>query len=501
MTKDRLSQHGDFDRSVEASVYTKLLTEFTESALWADEVREWNAGDFGEIADGFDFSQLCQRTDGSLYGIAGGKQCRIGTPTTARDKPVRAGARGAGADPSRQINKRFLREVTTQKLQQYLDERKLYGYQRKVIEAELKRREQGGDQKIVLKPAPGESTQVQALINKKLTSETPYGLDKDLGVMVNKKLLAQDTAILQRILRERSLNPNQRAKVEEEVAGRGESPASAQAPPKREALGQKGSTKIEGVPGYDAAAVYNRPDNEKLGEGAMGAAYRTKGPPPGVVKEGAIGEQEAAAWQRLQGSGRVPEFHGAVVSTDMKPVEGGLGGHVYEAKGFLGMGEAQGKPAAQLYLDRENQQKLVDEYVRTRRDIHLRGVAHNDMHGGNFFFDTNTGKGQLVDFGLAQVSYKAALVEAISTFEGDWQAETFLTRRGGVLGAPGATTPLDRLEKGIDRAERILQRRGINPEAVHRAGIRTPQAEIDQILGPMTEDQAKATIEYLYDGI
>jgi hypothetical protein len=496
----KMSQHGGFDSAIEKLVRDELSVEFSEDSSWADEVGEWNVGDFGEVMDGLDFA-ACQRPDGSVYGIAGGFQCRKGTPTAVREKPVRAGARGAGADPSRQINKRFLREVTTQKLQQYLNERKLYGYQRKVIEAELKRREQGGDQKIVLKSAPGESTQVRALINKKLTSETPYGLDKDLGVMVNKKLLAQDTAILQRILRERSLNPNQRARVEEEVAGRGESPASAQAPPKRGALGQKGSTKIEGVPGYDAAAVYKRPDNEKLGEGAMGAAYRTKGPPPGVVKEGAIGEQEAAAWQRLQGSGRVPEFHGAVVSTKMKVVEGGLGGHVREGRGFLGMGEAQGKPAAQLYLDRENQQKLVDEYVRTRRDIHLRGVAHNDMHGGNFFFDMKTGKGQLVDFGLAQVSYKAALVEAISTFEGDWQAETFLTRRGGVLGAPGATTPLDRLEKGIERAERLLQRRGINPVAIHRAGIRTPQDKIDQILGPMTEDQAKATIEYLYDGV
>jgi hypothetical protein len=494
----KMSQHGGFDPTFEKLVRDELSVEFSEKSPRADEIGEWTADDFGEVMDGFDFSQLCQRTDGSLYGIAGGKQCRIGTPTTERgDKPVRAGARGAGADPSRQINKRFLREVTTQKLQQYLNERKLYGYQRRVIEAELKRREGAGNATVALKALQARLDNV----GKKPAEKTPYGLDKDLGVMVNKKLLAQDTAILQRILQERSLNPNQRARVEEEVAGRGESPASAQAPPKRGALEQKGSTKIEGVPGYDAASVYNRPDNEKLGEGAMGAAYRTKGPPPGVIKEGAIGEQEAAAWQRLQGSGRVPEFHGAVVSTDMKSVEGGLGGHVREAKGFLGMGEAQGKPAAQLYLDRENQQKLVDEYVRTRRDIHLRGVAHNDMHGGNFFFDTNTGKGQLVDFGLAQVSYKAALVEAISTFEGDWQAETFLTRRGGVLGAPGATTPLDRLEKGIDRAERILQRRGINPEAIHRAGIRTPQDKIDQILGPMTEDQAKATIEYLYDGV
>jgi hypothetical protein len=493
----KMSQHGGFDPVFEKLVRDELSVEFSEDSSWADEVGEWNVGDFGEVMDGFDFSQLCQRTDGSLYGIAGGKQCRIGTPTTARDKPVRAGARGAGADPSRQINKRFLREVTTQKLQQYLNERKLYGYQRKVIEAELKRREGAGNATAALKALQARLDNV----GKKPPEKTPYGLDKDAQIIVNKKMLGQDTAILQRILQERSLNPKQRAKIEEEVAGRGESPASAQAPPKREALKQKGSTKIEGVPGYDAASVYNRPDNEKLGEGAMGAAYRTKGPPPGVIKEGAIGEQEAAAWQRLQGSGRVPEFHGAVVSTDMKSVEGGLGGHVREAKGFLGMGEAQGKPAAQLYLDRENQQKLVDEYVRTRRDIHLRGVAHNDMHGGNFFFDTNTGKGQLVDFGLAQVSYKAALVEAISTFEGDWQAETFLTRRGGVLGAPGTTTPLDRLEKGIDRAERILQRRGISPEAIHRAGIRTPQAEIDQILGPMTEDQAKATIEYLYDGV
>jgi hypothetical protein len=562
--KNRMSQHSSFDSDTEKLVREELLAEFSEE---------------------FDFA-ACQRPDGSVYGIAGGFQCRKGTPISYRPgekhrdvmkKAQQAGlkvrsileendrlrqekglkvVRGAdavqslarrlnermgqpadvkgvktpeqaaraiqaeGADPSvmrrkileeekriarmraandryyareqarkeakaaepelekpsQQINKKFLQERSTQKLQAYLDNRQLYPYQRKAIEAELKRREQAG---LGVDPARAEKQPAPK------TSEKPYGLDKDVGVMVNKKLLGQDTAVLQQILRERSLNPKQRAKIEEEVVGRGQAADSAQAPVRRKAPSEEGITRIEGVKGYDPVSVYNRPGNVKLGEGAMGAAYRTEGPPPGVVKEGAIGEQEAAALRRLKGTGRAPEFHGAVVSSQMKEVGYGLGGHVREGRGYLGMSEAKGMPAVKLGPSSE----LMNEYVRTRRDIHLRGVAHNDMHGGNFFFDQKTGRGQLVDFGLAQISYKAALVEAINTTNGDFQAERMVSRN-----RHEPSEALFRLRQNTPRVERVLQRRGVDVEALHAMGIRNKPERLDRALKTITEDQAKAMV-------
>jgi hypothetical protein len=570
--KNRMSQHSSFDSDTEKLVREELLAEFSEE---------------------FDFA-ACQRPDGSVYGIAGGFQCRKGTPISYRPgekhrdvmkKAQQAGlkvrsileendrlrqekglkvVRGAdavqslarrlnermgqpadvkgvktpeqaaqaiqaeGADPSvmrrkileeekriarmraandryyareqarkeakaaepelekpsQQINKKFLQERSTQKLQAYLDNRQLYPYQRKAIEAELKRREQAG---LGVDPARAEKQPAPK------TSEKPYGLDKDVGVMVNKKLLRQDTAVLQQILRERSLNPKQRAKIEEEVVGRGQAADSAQAPVRRKAPSEEGITRIEGVKGYDPVSVYNRPGNVKLGEGAMGAAYRTEGPPPGVVKEGAIGEQEAAALRRLKGTGRAPEFHGAVVSSQMKEVGYGLGGHVREGRGYLGMSEAKGMPAVKLGPSYD----LMDEYIKTRRDIHRRGVAHNDMHGGNFFFDEKTGRGQLVDFGLAQVSYKAALVEALNTTQGDFQAERMISRNR----SQGQPDSLYRLRQNIPQIERALQQRGVDVEVIHDMGIRNKQSRLDRALKSVTEAEANALIRALYDGV
>ena len=71
MTK--LSQHGSFDDSLEASVREQLLEEFSE----------WSIDDFGEVMDGFDFA-ACQRPDGSVYGIAAGANCRKGSPISVR---------------------------------------------------------------------------------------------------------------------------------------------------------------------------------------------------------------------------------------------------------------------------------------------------------------------------------------------------------------------------------------------------------------------------------
>lgn len=477
--------------------------------------------------------------------------------------------------PSQQINKKFLRERTTQKLQAYLDNRKLFPYQRKKIEEELARRAQAGKGVEVLRPAQpnlrdrvkarkaaiddvnrqieqvrkrrqepayqqtankqfldgvekhlirrrmdliagmspsragagaGSSTEVRALIRKPTTTgPKPYGLDKDLGVMVNKKLLGQDVAVLQRILRERSLNPRQRAKIEEEVAGRGETPASAQRAMGRRgavAMAKKGGMDVtQVVKGYDPIEVYNNPNNKLLAKGAFGAAYRTDGPPPGVIKQGKIGEHEVEAWQRLQGTGRVPEIHGAAVSRNMKEVGAGYGGHVREANGYLGLGVAKGRTVTSMVLaDLTERRAVVDEYIRARRDIHLAGVAHNDMHGSNVFYDRRTGKMQVIDFGLAQPSHKAALIEALNTNKGDWQSERFL-RSYRPPTANRQPESLTRFETNQNRTLAALRRRGIDTQRLTGMGIRNRTEHIDMVLKGMSEAEAKGFLKALYEGV
>lgn len=613
MTK--LSQHGSFDDSLEASVREQLLTEFNEQTSWADRCSEWTAEDFGEIPDGFDFA-ACQRPDGSVYPIASGKQCRRGVPISVSpgDEYANIVAKGLAAGlkvrsifedydrlraekrvkdargetlvrslarrlneridrkqqpaieqvakktasrqksailqkvkdlanaqrssenkPSQRIDKRFLQRETTQKLQQYLNDRRLYPYQRKAIQKELKRREgitteskktlsrQEADvrrQMRDLVEAPGKfNARAYRKLGQRLnaikaqrkeenktpgpSSTKPYGLDKDAQIIVNKKLLGQDTSILQRILQERSLNPKQRAKIEEEVGARGETPAQAKRLNKREVATAgkegKGWNFIKGAEGYDPIQAFARQDNERLAEGAMGEAFRTKGPPPGVVKKGQIGEFETEAWQKLQKTGRVPEFHGAAVSPNLNQVERGLGGHVRESKGFLGIGEAKGKPVSALGLIKPAERRaVIDEYIRTRKDIHLAGVAHNDMHGGNVFYDRSTGKMQAIDFGLAQVSYKAALLEALSTRGGDWQADGFISRWKPSGDEPPAYNQFLRNQRALLR---VLDNQGYDSDWIIQYGIRTKPEKIDELFDGMSEADALTYLKVLYKNV
>ena len=499
---------------------------------------------------------------------------------------ARAAQPAAAEKPSMQINKRFLKKETTQKLQEYLANRKLYAYQKKAIADELKRREQGGkgaepkarnlgdakarkaavddvnkqieairrrrnepayqkpDQKAFLDSlekglvrrrmdieagvAPAKAGAKEAgtaVLMKRAAQPGSAGREarRELGQklreknaklaaqpeiasakprQVNQKFLAQPTDKLQAVLRRGDLGAAQRRKIEEELGGRGVTPAKpvkVTAGMTTDAAVKAGWKLDRAVKDYDPIAVYSQSGNRLLAKGAFGAAYRTDGPPPGVVKQGKIGQHEAEVWQKLQGTGRVPEFHGAVVSPNMKTVGSGYGGHVKEGQGYLGIGEAKGIPVGQ-YNPRSaaEKNKVLDEYIRTRRDIHKAGVAHNDMHGNNVFYDKETGKMQAIDFGLAQPSYKAALMEAFGTNQGDWQSERFIGR----YKATGGEAPAYyRFRRNQERVNRMLEEQDIDTNHMRGMGIRNKPEHIDRVLNGMSEQEAKRYVDALYDGV
>ena len=491
-------------------------------------------------------------------------------PEAPKARKVAKPAKAAQEKPSMQINKRFLQKETTQKLEQYLKDRKLYAYQRKVIEAELAKRA-GGAQSLKaraveakkpggvdLRKAVGEAAAkrgereaaladinkqlaqikkrrmepyFQAPENKKFLDSVEKGLiRKRLDILdgkmpasagrkpatvksgegtvasakprqVNQKFLRQPDRVLQAALRRGDLNPAQRRKIEEELGGRGVTPAKAVKTPTRnfDAVKKAGWKVDQAVKGYDPLAAYGRPDNELLASGAFGAAYRTKGPPPGVIKQGKIGEHEAEVWQKLQGTGRVPEFHGAAVSPNMKIVGPGYGGHVREGNGYLGIGEAKGVPVGKLNpRSAAERNQILEEYIRTRRDIHLAGVAHNDMHANNVFYDRATGKMQAIDFGLAQPSYKAALMEALTTNQGDWQSERFIGRYKPTGGEAPAYYKFRRNQSSVLRA---MDDNGIDTQYIMSMGIRNKPEHIDRVLEGMSEAAARGYLKALYNGV
>ena len=120
------------------------------------------------------------------------------------------------------------------------------------------------------------------------------------------------------------------------------------------------------------------------------------------------------------------------------------------------------------------------------------------MHGNNVFYDKTTGKMQAIDFGLAQPSYKAALMEAFGTNQGDWQSERFI---GRYMATGGEAPSYYRFRRNQERVNRALEELDIDTNRMRGMGIRNKPEHIDRVLDGMSEQAAKAYLEMLYEGV
>ena len=229
----------------------------------------------------------------------------------------------------------------------------------------------------------------------------------------------------------------------------------------------------------EAKALRDRYEKSKkeLGAGSYGTVKETA--EGTVIKEGFIGKNEIAVQQKLADVDGVPKLKGHAYTSEPFADRGG------DRTGFVEMEKAKGQPVLRSVMnDRMDDKftpakatKLTDEYIRLRKEIHTRGVAHGDMHEGNTTWD---GKRMgVLDFGLSKPTYKDALNEALGTFgrleKGRWdmRSEMFLQdmRRDGA-----SSSRARRLESKIESIQK-------------KAG------------GTITEKRAKQLIEELYDGI
>jgi serine/threonine protein kinase len=281
--------------------------------------------------------------------------------------------------------------------------------------------------------------------------------------------------------------------------------------------------KVQGIKGYDAVKNFNAPGNKILGSGAQGEVKETDGHPPGVVKKGRIGQHEAEALKALKGTGVAPTLYGQAITGIPRRIDEGLGGHVNEASGYLGMSKVPGKSLSQTTglstqrpEDKQKLEEMANAFVSVRAAIHRKGVAHNDMHDGNFFYDPSNKRGHLVDFGLAQIGNRAALMEALglgfggrggvtSSFDpslgyaqkGDWQGDGIKGRLRTNLIQPAK---FDRYMENRKRVLTVMEQD--NPAAIKNyrdGGIRVDKPTLDK--SGLTEKQAKTYIEMLYEGI
>ena len=61
---------------------------------------------------------------------------------------------------------------------------------------------------------------------------------------------------------------------------------------------------------------------------------------------------------------------------------------------------------------------MIEQLWRTRADMHRAGIAHNDMHGDNIFWDEENETASVIDMGMGQNHPVAALMEALGGYTG-----------------------------------------------------------------------------------
>lgn len=223
-------------------------------------------------------------------------------------------------------------------------------------------------------------------------------------------------------------------------------------------------------------------DSKKvLGEGSYGEVRETASGT--VIKKGMIGPKEVEIQQKLSGVDGVPKIINVEYSS--KPFKDRNG----DRMGIIEMEKASGKSLMeqQFKLDHDlkgaTATKIGDQYIKLRKEIHLRGVAHGDMHEGNLTW--NGKKLGVLDFGLSKTGSKEAFKEAMGTKGNDIRAAGVLdglNRDGGKSGK--AQT---QFSKNLAKIEKKL-------------GIENPW-ELNGKIAKMSDKKAQSLLEELYDGV
>ncbi|QIN97051.1 serine/threonine kinase [Synechococcus phage S-H34] len=171
---------------------------------------------------------------------------------------------------------------------------------------------------------------------------------------------------------------------------------------------------------------------DELGSGAFGSVYLSEDG-ENVIKDGQIGRDEMMALDLLK---EVPGFprlinaeftsgfksistwsnDGITVDSEDQVMGGTFWNNSEAAMGRYAMSLADGMPVsdAQYGWDEVTQENATLNFWNLMAEMHKRGVSHNDMHGGNIFFNDEL-QPTILDLGLARVDSFTALMEALAS--------------------------------------------------------------------------------------
>ena len=220
-----------------------------------------------------------------------------------------------------------------------------------------------------------------------------------------------------------------------------------------------------------------------------------------VVKRGVITQAEIRVLKRLEDSPITPRLH--AVQTMEGPTGYGKG-----KRGFVVMDLAPGETLkAWIHgpeRSPEEMREVFSNMLRIRKTLHTTGVAHNDMHAGNIFWDSTAKRMTVVDFGESRIDPTAALIEALGTGRGlirfnkveapgDYQSRSTiqaLNRGRAQTGNP----EWKRFQANRRRVEALLKAEGAG-ELISRSIRSVPRNN------SLTKQRAAELIQMLYEGL
>lgn len=152
-------------------------------------------------------------------------------------------------------------------------------------------------------------------------------------------------------------------------------------------------------------------------------------------------------------------------------------------------------PGQTYYNSKENKGAKSEMLWEAMARLHNLGIAHNDLYGQNVIIDPSSGKARIIDFGLAQMSYKAALAEGLGTLSGT-NFQFVGEKNYGHSWTAKANLPY---------IEQLLMDKGLSNyeiSSVLEGGIRKGSKFYGKGgWGKLSEDDAKELVQALYAGI
>lgn len=382
----------------------------------------------------FNYNQACQRSDGSIYGIEDGKQCRRGTPITLEPNDnltiltEKAKRIGLSSDQIDSIKEKVKKELKVNTLRSK-ESLKLFAKKaNSLVKSKEKKEKEEANQKL--------STTVES--NRRRKIDEKFEQDLTTGFVVPKT---------------------------------------------------KGDYSLQEDLQGDKTLLSD--------SGNYGKVYQINSKPPRVIKEGKIGKHEAEAMAILEETGLVPSVYSVEYTGKKRSDSYGI---FTGAKGYLSMSKVEGKVLSDTGdLSSGEREEIQRKLFSAKKVINLKGISHNDLHGGNVIVKEDGTLGVL-DFGVSKIGYGYALIDAMGSLED----EAFKDLHRPVYGvfSPNSSVVSQMRENRI-KALSYLKKQGIdwkNDFDVPKTTRVSDQVISSSPLANLTEQQIKEVLEIIYQG-